>query len=100
MHAVGSGFESCRLHQFFHGSVLEAGLKALSAKQMFVGSNPTRTSKSFTFRPHSTRRLRFENLLVQLGTDSKEAVLEAAKQKIQGVVRTITRDGNGFIKGS
>jgi hypothetical protein len=44
--------------------------------------------------------LRFENLLVQLGTDSKEAVLEAAKQKIQGVVRTITRDGNGFIKGS
>jgi hypothetical protein len=52
-----------------------------------------------TFRPHSTRRFRFENLLVQLGSGSKEAVLEATKQKISGAVRTVIRDANGFLKG-
>jgi hypothetical protein len=53
-----------------------------------------------TFRPTSSRRLRFENLLVQFGTGDKEAVLEAAKQKISGTVRTIVRDAAGFLKGN
>jgi hypothetical protein len=53
-----------------------------------------------TFRPHSTRRMRVENLLLQLGTGTKEAVLEADKMKVDGTVRNIDRDANGFIKGA